>query len=65
MLLFEHLNTPTVKPIIESSEDENSTRNNTQKTHLEKLATIPCSELSYMPNIISVDLIQYHPLKIQ
>jgi predicted transport protein len=40
MLLFEHLNTPIVKPIIESMGDENGIKNSTQKTHLEKLATI-------------------------
>lgn len=40
MLLLEHLNTPIVKPIMENGEDENSTKNSTQKTHLEKLAVI-------------------------
>lgn len=40
MLLLEHLNTPIVKPIIESMGDENGIKNSTQKTHLEKLATI-------------------------
>lgn len=40
MLLLEHLNTPTVKPIMENGRDENGTKNSTQKTHLEKLATI-------------------------
>lgn len=40
MLLLEHLNTPTVKPIMENRGDENGTKNSTQKTHLEKLAVI-------------------------
>lgn len=40
MLLLEHLNTPIVKPIIENVGDENGIKNSTQKTHLEKLATI-------------------------
>lgn len=40
MLLFEHLNTPTVKSVMENNENENDTRNNKQKTHLKKLATI-------------------------
>ena len=40
MLLLEHLNTPNVKPIMENAGAENGTKNSTQKTHLEKLATI-------------------------
>ena len=40
MLLLEHLNTPIVKPIMENVGDENGTKNSTQKTHLEKLASI-------------------------
>lgn len=40
MLLLEHLNTPIVKPIMENVGDENGTKNNTQKTHLEKLVAI-------------------------
>lgn len=40
MFLLEHLNTPTVKPIVENGGDENGAKNNTQKSHLEKLAAI-------------------------
>lgn len=40
MLLFEHLNAPTVKMIMETGGDENGIKNSTQKTHLEKLAAI-------------------------
>ncbi len=40
MFLLEHLNTPTVKSIVESGGDENGAKNNTQKSHLEKLAAI-------------------------
>ena len=40
MFLLEHLNTPIVKPIMENVGDENGIKNSTQKTHLEKLATI-------------------------
>lgn len=40
LLLLEHLNTPTIKPIMENGEDDNGTKNNTQKTHMEKLAAI-------------------------
>ena len=39
LILFEHLNTPTVKPIVESSTGDGDTKNSTQKTHLEKLAS--------------------------
>lgn len=40
LILFEHLNTPTVKPIVESSVDDNTTKNNGQKSHAEKLALV-------------------------
>lgn len=40
MFLLEHLNTPTVKSIVENGGDENGAKNNTQKSHLEKLAAI-------------------------
>lgn len=40
LLLLEHLNTPTIKPIMENGEDDNGIKNNTQKTHMEKLAAI-------------------------
>ena len=37
-LLFEHLNVPTVKPIVESSVNDGETKTSTPKTHVEKLA---------------------------
>lgn len=40
LLLLEHLNTPTVKPIIENSINDNVVKNSTQKSHIEKLATV-------------------------
>lgn len=40
LVLFEHLNAPIVKPI-QSSDSEESRRGYEQKTHLEKLSTIP------------------------
>lgn len=38
LILFEHLNTPTVKPIPDSAISDNDTKGNTQKSHIEKLA---------------------------
>lgn len=38
LILFEHLNTPVAKPVIESMSSHVASRGNTQKTHLEKLA---------------------------
>lgn len=38
LILFEHLNTPTVKPIVESSVNDGDVKNNTQRSHEEKLA---------------------------
>lgn len=40
LILFEHLNTPTVKPILESSIEDNIAKNNGQKSHAEKLALV-------------------------
>lgn len=40
LILFEHLNTPTVKPILDSSIDDNIVKNNGQKSHAEKLALV-------------------------
>lgn len=40
LLLLEHLNTPTVKPIVESSVNDSDVKNNTQRSHMEKLATV-------------------------
>lgn len=40
LLLLEHLNAPTVKPVIESAGNESGTKGSAQKTHLEKLAAI-------------------------
>ena len=37
-ILFEHLNVPTVKPIIENAVGDSETKSNTQKSHIEKLA---------------------------
>lgn len=39
LILFEHLNAPTVKPISENSMSDNESKNNTQKSHVEKLAS--------------------------
>lgn len=39
LILFEHLNAPTVKPISENSVSDSESRNNTQKSHVEKLAS--------------------------
>lgn len=41
LILFEHLNAPTVKPISENSVSDSETKNNTQKSHVEKLASAP------------------------
>ena len=38
LLLFEHLNTPTAKPLAESGANSSDVRNNAQKSHIEKLA---------------------------
>lgn len=40
LLLFEHLNAPTVKPIVENSINDNDVKNSTQKSHIEKLAVV-------------------------
>lgn len=42
LVLFEHLNAPIVKPI-QSSDSEENRRGYEQKTHLEKLSTIPAA----------------------
>lgn len=39
LILFEHLNTPVVKPISEIT-DISEVKNNTQKTHVQKLASV-------------------------
>ncbi len=38
LLLLEHLNTPTLKPIVERSINDGEVKNNAQKSHLVKLA---------------------------
>lgn len=38
LILFEHLNVPTVKPTTESTASDSETKSNTQKSHIEKLA---------------------------
>lgn len=38
LILFEHLNTPITKPVIEQNAHSSSSGSNNQKTHLEKLA---------------------------
>ena len=40
LLLLEHLNTPAVKPIVETNVNDGNTKNSTQKTHVEKLAPV-------------------------
>lgn len=40
LLLHEHLNTPTVKPIIENNVNDGNMKNSTQKSHVEKLAAV-------------------------
>ena len=39
LILFEHLNTPTIKPISESVTGDNDAKSYTQKSHVEKLAS--------------------------
>lgn len=39
LILFEHLNSPTVKPIVDNSLSDNDIKNHIQKTHMEKLAS--------------------------
>ncbi|MCH5349628.1 MAG: DUF91 domain-containing protein, partial [Oscillospiraceae bacterium] len=39
LILFEHLNTPTIKPISESVTGDNDSKSYTQKSHVEKLAS--------------------------
>lgn len=39
LILLEHLNAPTVKPISENSVSDIEAKNNTQKSHVEKLAS--------------------------
>lgn len=39
LILFEHLNAPTVKPISDNSISDGESKNNTQKSHVEKLAS--------------------------
>ena len=39
LILFEHLNTPTVNPISESSVNDNDAKSYTQKSHVDKLAS--------------------------
>lgn len=41
MILFEHLNVPIVKPVLDSTAVPLDQKNTVQKTHLEKLETIP------------------------
>lgn len=38
LILFEHLNAPMVKPILENSVGDSETKSSTQKSHIEKLA---------------------------
>lgn len=38
LILFEHLNTPTIKATIESSGNDGEAKSSTQKSHIEKLA---------------------------
>lgn len=38
LILFEHLNAPTVKPVVESGNDGDSGKNSSQKSHIEKLS---------------------------
>lgn len=40
MLLLEHLNTPTAKPIAENNINNGDVKNNSQKSHIEKLAAV-------------------------
>lgn len=40
LILFEHLNTPTVKPALESSLSDGEVKISTQKSHVEKLSAI-------------------------
>ena len=38
LILFEHLNAPTIKPIVDTVSSSTEVKSNGQKTHLEKLA---------------------------
>lgn len=40
LILFEHLNTPIIKPVAENNSVDNETKNTVQKNHLEKLAAV-------------------------
>ena len=51
LLLLEHLNAPNVKPIMESGANDSDIRNNTQKTHIEKLAAVSDSMKSLYHSI--------------
>lgn len=40
LILFEHLNAPIIKPISENTLSDNDSKSNTQKSHVEKLASV-------------------------
>lgn len=40
LLLLEHLNTPTVKPIVENTINDSDVKNSAPKSHIEKLAAV-------------------------
>lgn len=40
LILFEHLNAPTIKPALENGGTDDSQKYNNQKTHIEKLASV-------------------------
>lgn len=40
LILFEHLNAPTVKPVLENGSAEDSAKSGTQKSHVEKLSSV-------------------------
>ena len=40
LLLLEHLNTPTIKPIVENNTNDSHVKNSAQKSHIEKLSAV-------------------------
>lgn len=57
LILFEHLNTPTIKPISESVTSDSDVKSYTQKSHVEKLASASDDMKSFItPYVILLNL---------
>ena len=54
LILFEHINSPFIKPNADNSSNNNDTKNNNQKTHLEKL-----SHLAEKPNLLLTPFLHF------